>query len=60
MVPDPKGLSPVDSADPADDYLLALAATERAVLVSGDDGLLVFRDRLPIHSPASFLTFLGA
>ena len=59
VAPDPKTPPPVHSADPADDYLLALAAIERAMLVSGDEHLLVFHDRLPIHSPASFLTLLG-
>jgi putative PIN family toxin of toxin-antitoxin system len=56
---DPTGPPPVESADPADDYLLTLAAAERAVLVSGDDDLLALRDRLPIHSPASFLDMLA-
>jgi len=56
---DPTGPPPVESADPADDYLLTLAGAERAVLVSGDDDQLALRDRLPIHSQASFLDMLA-
>src|SRR3954454_18772898 len=37
---DPADPPPVRSTDPGDDYLLALAAGERAVLVSGDGDLL--------------------
>lgn len=60
VAPDPKSPPPVRSIDPADDYLVALAATERALLVSGDDHLLVLRDRPPVHTPASFLALLDA
>lgn len=56
---DPESTPPVHSADPADDYLLALAAAEQAVLVSGDDHLLNFQGRLPVHSPGSFLALLA-
>jgi putative PIN family toxin of toxin-antitoxin system len=56
--PDPGAPPPLRSADPGDDYLLALAAAEDALLVSGDDHLLSLRDRLPIHTPASFLALL--
>ena len=55
---DPASRPPVHSADPADDYLIALAATKQAVLVSGDIHLLSLPDQLPIHSPASFLALL--
>ncbi|MDQ3553942.1 MAG: putative toxin-antitoxin system toxin component, PIN family [Chloroflexota bacterium] len=58
VVPDPASRPPVHSVDPADDYLIALAATKRAVLVTGDIHLLSLRDQLPIHSPASFLALL--
>ena len=44
------------ATDPGDDYLLALAATENAVLVTGDRHLLQLASDLPIHSPASFLS----
>ena len=60
------GVEAVDPADPprrsrdiADDYLLALAETADAVLVSGDRDLLELADRLPIVSPRDFLTMLG-
>ncbi len=55
---DPVTVSKVRSIDPNDDYLLALAAAERAVLVSGDGHLTVLADRLPIRTPADFLAGL--
>jgi uncharacterized protein len=42
------------SADPGDDYLLALAESGRAILVSGDAHLLQLADELPIRSPRDF------
>ena len=42
------------STDPGDDYLLALAENERAVLVSGDGHLLALTAELPIKSPREF------
>ena len=48
------------SADPGDDYLLALAEHERAVLVSGDRHLLDLADRLPIQTAHDFLDRLAA
>jgi len=51
---------PVHSADPDDDYLIALAMTTRSIVVSGDHHLLDLADRLPIHSPAVFLELLIA
>jgi uncharacterized protein len=53
--PDPEAPPPVRSADAGDDYLLALAAREQVVLVSGDDDLLALRDRAPVFSPRDFL-----
>ena len=47
------------SADPRDDYLLALAEKERAVLVSGDRHLLVLADELPVRTPREFVGQLG-
>jgi uncharacterized protein len=55
MAEDPDVAPPTRSPDPGDDYLLALAAQERAALVSGDGDLLGLDTRLPIHSPAAFL-----
>jgi putative PIN family toxin of toxin-antitoxin system len=46
------------SADPDDDYLLALAEAERAVLVSGDRHLLSLAGELPILTPRAFLDAL--
>jgi putative PIN family toxin of toxin-antitoxin system len=46
------------SRDPADDYLLSLAASSASVLVSGDRDLLELASDLPIYSPSSFLAKL--
>lgn len=43
------------SADPGDDYLIALAEQERAVLVSGDQHLLALGDELPIETARAFM-----
>jgi putative PIN family toxin of toxin-antitoxin system len=59
LVRDPDvDVSPVRSVDPGDDYLLALAASQRALLVSGDAHLLALRDAAPVHSPSSFLALV--
>ena len=55
---DPDGPSPVRSTDPGDDYLIALAAASRAVIVSGDRHLLDLGDDLPVYSPAAFLALI--
>ena len=55
---DPDGPPPVQSPDPGDDYLIALAASAQAVLVSGDRHLLGLGDDLPVYSPAAFLQVL--
>jgi hypothetical protein len=55
---DPGGLPPIRASDPDDDYLVVLAAAERAILVSGDAHLTVLADRLPIRTPAEFLALL--
>ena len=60
LATDPDGEPPVRAVDPADDYLLALAAAERAVLVSGDAHLTVLADRFPVRTPAAFLASLEA
>jgi putative PIN family toxin of toxin-antitoxin system len=46
------------SADPDDDYLLALAEQEQAILVSGDRHLLALADRFPIVTPRALLETL--
>jgi putative PIN family toxin of toxin-antitoxin system len=43
------------SEDPDDDYLLALAEQERAILVSGDRHLLALADRFPVVTARTFL-----
>ena len=48
------------SADPGDNYLLALAERERAALVSGDQHLLALSAELPVLTPREFLTIIGA
>jgi uncharacterized protein len=47
------------SDDPGDDYLLALAENEHAVLVSGDRHLLQLADNLPIETARTFLDALS-
>ena len=51
---DPPSPPAVSSRDPDDDYLLALAISRRAYLVTGDQDLLVLSDDLPILTPAQF------
>ena len=58
LAADPPGPPPVRSGDPADDYLIALSAAERAVLVSGDGHLTVLAGRIPVRTPAAFLAEL--
>lgn len=56
---DPNRPPPVSSLDPGDDYLLALAAEEKAMLVSGDGHLLALSGEFPVLSAPSFLSTLG-
>jgi putative PIN family toxin of toxin-antitoxin system len=58
LAADPETLPPIRSTDPNDDYLVALAMAERAVLVSGDTHLTILADRLPVRTPAEFLASL--
>ncbi|MGH9029312.1 MAG: putative toxin-antitoxin system toxin component, PIN family [Acidimicrobiales bacterium] len=55
---DPGGLPPVQSSDPGDDYLLALAAAAQAVIVSGDRHLLELRGAAPVYGAAEFLAMI--
>ena len=55
---DPADPPPVSSRDPDDDYLLALAISRRAYLVTGDQDLLVLSNDLPILTPVQFMTKL--
>ena len=58
LAPDPEAPA-ARSGDPGDDYLLALAQAERAVLVTGDQHLLALAGELPIHTPRAFLDALA-
>jgi putative PIN family toxin of toxin-antitoxin system len=55
---DPAGPPPVHSADPNDNYLIALAAEQSAVLVTGDAHLLTIAANFPIQKPSDFLAVL--
>lgn len=57
-IDDPPQPPAVRSEDPGDDYLIALAADERAALVSGDKHLLALRKRVPVYSPREFLELI--
>ncbi len=60
LLDDPADQPAVRSPDPGDDYLIALAAAARAVIVSGDRHLLGLSAHLPVYSPADFLARLEA
>jgi uncharacterized protein len=60
IAPDPEEPSPLRSADPDDDYLIALARSQSARLISGDSHLLDLADMAPICSPADFLARAAA
>jgi uncharacterized protein len=59
LAPDPMEPPPVRSKDPKDDYLVALAARERAHLVSGDEHLLALEAAIPVLTPRAALELLG-
>ncbi|MGC2486025.1 MAG: putative toxin-antitoxin system toxin component, PIN family [Acidimicrobiales bacterium] len=58
IVDDPDLSLPIRSSDPDDNYLIALAATTRSVIISGDHHLLDLAELLPVYSPAAFLELL--
>lgn len=58
IAPDPDVPPPLRSPDPGDDYLIALAAAQDALLVSGDAHLLGLAGRLLVYRPAEFLDLL--
>jgi putative PIN family toxin of toxin-antitoxin system len=60
LVDDPAESPTSRSEDPGDDYLLALAEAERAVLVSGDRHLLALTEELPVLTPRELLVNVGA
>ena len=55
LADDPAEPPAMRSPDPDDDYLLALAISRQAFLVTGDQHLLGMRADLPILTPAQFL-----
>jgi putative PIN family toxin of toxin-antitoxin system len=55
VAPDPSEPPPFHSVDPKDDYLIALAYAEKAILVSGDSDLLDLTGGAPILAPADLL-----
>jgi putative PIN family toxin of toxin-antitoxin system len=58
VVEDPALPPAIQSPDPGDDYLVALASISRSVLVSGDADLLGLSDQIPVYSPAEFLVMM--
>jgi putative PIN family toxin of toxin-antitoxin system len=60
LVEDPAEPATSHSEDPGDEYLLALAEAERAVLVSGDRHLLALTEELPVLTVREFLITIGA
>jgi hypothetical protein len=56
---DPDGPPPVRADDPDDEYLVALAADRRAMLVSGDRHLLALAGDFPVITPAGFLATIA-
>jgi uncharacterized protein len=55
LAADPESPPPIRCMDPDDDYLIALAHSQSAALVSGDSDLLELADKIPVFSPAEFL-----
>jgi uncharacterized protein len=55
IVADPEAPPPIRCSDPKDDYLIALAHDQRAMLVSGDRHLLDLAGTIPVFSPSEFL-----
>lgn len=48
----------ITTVDPDDQYLVDLAAAERALLVSGDRHLTELAPDIPVYTPAAFATTL--
>lgn len=58
MAADPAEPPPIRCADPDDDYLIALAHSRSAALVSGDGHLLELAGEIPVFTPSKFLAAL--
>lgn len=59
MAADPAESPPIRCADPDDDYLIALAHSCNAALVSGDGHLLELAGEIPVFTPSEFLAYQG-
>lgn len=55
MAADPETPPPIRCKDADDDYLIALAHSQNAALVSGDSDLLELAKKIPVFSPTEFL-----
>ena len=55
---DPAEPPPIRCTDPDDDYLIALAHSRSAALVSGDSDLLELAGKIPVFTPFEFLEAL--
>ena len=55
LVADPGTPPPIRCTDPDDDYLIALAHSQSAALISGDSDLLELAEKIPVFSAAEFL-----
>lgn len=55
LLEDPTSPPPVRCSDPGDDYLISLAHSQAAALVSGDRHLLELAGKIPVFSPGEFL-----
>jgi putative PIN family toxin of toxin-antitoxin system len=55
LVADPETPPPIRCTDPDDDYLIALAHSQSAALVSGDSDLLELAEEIPVFLPADFI-----
>jgi putative PIN family toxin of toxin-antitoxin system len=59
LAPDPEEPPPIRCADPDDDYLIALAHSQNAALISGDRDLLELAGQIPVFTPTEFLQSLN-
>lgn len=59
MAADPAEPPPIRCADPDDNYLIALAHSRSAALVSGDGHLLDLAGEIPVFTPSEFLASQG-
>lgn len=56
---DPTAVPKLRSADPGDDFLIALAKEAQAFIISGDRHLLDLEEALPVYRPAAFLAMIS-